>query len=467
MFEGDTVMASISSPGLGSGLDVNALVQSLVQAEQKPAALRLDQREAQLQTRLSAFGAIKGALVALRDSLSALGAADLFGRLKATTSQPDLFTATAAAGADIGDYRIEVIQLASAQKLISGPFAADTAIGTGTLTLAAGGSSFEVTIGESDQTLSAIRDRINAAAGNPGIVARVVTGDDGQHLVLTQTRTGSNQAITITASGGDGGLASLTHDPANAVTGNYTEQTPAADAQVRIDGVLRSSAGNRIEDAVDGVDLELRAADPGRPVDLTVARDATGAKDAIRKFVSTYNALMGTLANLGRYDPESRSAGPLVGDSAARALGTMLRRELGIPLPDTANGTRVLSAIGITADRNGNLTLSESRLDERLKNEPLAVSALFTGDGGLLDRLEPLVAGYGGASGVIDTRTRSLQEAIRAVNQDRKRLDERMENLQNRYLAQFTALDKLVGQLQSTSTFLTQQIANMNAINNR
>jgi flagellar hook-associated protein 2 len=177
--------------------------------------------------------------------------------------------------------------------------------------------------------------------------------------------------------------------------------------------------------------------------------------------------LISTLGNLSRYDPESKSAGPLLGDSAARALGATLRRELSTPLSDTTNDLRVLSAIGITSDKAGNLTLKASRLDEVLKNDPSAVSALLTGDGGLLDRLEPVVTGYGGTSGVVDARTRSLQDAIRGLTQDRERLDQRMENLQNRYLAQFTALDKLVGQLQSTSSFLTQQIANMNALNSR
>ncbi|HBG50501.1 MAG TPA: flagellar cap protein, partial [Gammaproteobacteria bacterium] len=363
-------MASISSPGLGSGLDVNALVQGLVQAEQQPAQLRLDQRETQLQTRLSAFGALKGALVALRDSLTALSGSGLFGQIKATISQPELFTATASSDASAGEYRIEVVQMASAHKLLSGAFAANTAIGTGTLAITAGGTSFEVAIDENGQTLSAIRDRINAATGNPGIVARVVDGDDGQHLILTQGKTGSDQAITITTSGGNGGLASLVHDPLNAVTGNYTEQSPAHNAQIRIDGVLRSSPTNRIEDVVDGVDLELLAANPGNPADMQLALDSTGAKDAIKKFIETYNALISTLGNLSRYDPESKSAGPLLGDSAARALGATLRRELSTPLSDTTNDLRVLSAIGITSDKAGNLTLKASRLDEVLKNDP-------------------------------------------------------------------------------------------------
>jgi flagellar hook-associated protein 2 len=459
-------MASISSPGIGSGLDVNALVQGLVQAEQKPAELRLAQRETTLQTRLSAFGALKGALVALRDSLTALGGAKLFGQIKATVSQSELFTTSASSDASLGEYRIEVLQLASAQKLLSGAFTADAAIGTGTLTLAAGGNAFEVTIDEQNQTLTAIRDRINAAPTNPGIVARVVTGDDGEHLILSQTRTGSDQAITITASGGNGGLASLAHDPLNTITANYTEQSPATDAQIRVDGVLRSSATNRIDNAVDGVDLDLLAANPGHPADLKLVPDSTGARDAIQKFVDAYNALIGTLTNLGRYDPASKTAGPLLGDSAVRALGVALRRELGAPLAGDEGNLRVLSAIGITSDKTGKLTLNQSRLEEQLKDKPAAVAALFTGEGGLIDRMAPVMSGYGGASGVMDARTRSLQDAIRGLTQDRERLDQRMENLQKRYLAQFTALDKLVGQLQSTSSFLTQQIANMNAISN-
>ena len=139
-------MASISSPGLGSGLDVSALVQGLIQAERQPAQLRFDQREAGLQTRLSAFGALKGALVALRDSLGALRGPDLFGRITATISQPSLFTASTTTGVRAGNHRVEVVQLASAQKLLSAGFSANAALGTGTLALTLGETSFEVAI---------------------------------------------------------------------------------------------------------------------------------------------------------------------------------------------------------------------------------------------------------------------------------------------------------------------------------
>ena len=126
---------------------------------------------------------------------------------------------------------------------------------------------------------------------------------------------------------------------------------------------------------------------------------------------------------------------------------------------------KLLSAVGVSTDKTGLLTLNESRLTEQLKLNPAGVTALFTGAGGLVERMDRVLSGYGDANGVVDARTRSLQNAIRSLDKDRERLDQRMENLQKRYLAQFTALDGLVGQLQSTSTFLTQQIANMNAIN--
>ena len=458
-------MASISSPGLGSGLDVSALVQGLIQAERQPAQLRFDQREAGLQTRLSAFGALKGALVALQDSLGSLGGPNLFGRITATISQPSLFTASTTTGVRAGNHRVEVVQLASAQKLLSAGFTANATLGTGTLALTLGETSFDVAIDSGSQTLTGIRDRINAAEDNPGIIASIVAGDDGEHLVLTATQTGSNKAITVLASGGDGGLARLDHDPLNAITGNFTEQHPAADAQIRIDGVLRSSATNRIENAVDGVSLDLLSASPGNPADLQLAPDSTEARSTIKKFVETYNALVGTLANLSRYDPDSGSAGPLLGDSAVRALGTQIRREFSAPLSMADGDLKLLSAVGISTDKTGLLTLDESRLTEQLKLNPSGVATLFTGAGGLVERMDRVLSGYGDANGVVDARTRSLQNAIRSLGDDRERLDQRMENLQKRYLAQFTALDGLVGQLQSTSTFLTQQIANMNAIN--
>jgi flagellar hook-associated protein 2 len=458
-------MASISSPGLGSGLDVSALVQGLIQAERQPAQLRFDQREAGLQTRLSAFGALKGALVALRDSLGALRGPDLFGRITATISQPSLFTASTTTGVRAGNHRVEVVQLASAQKLLSAGFSANAALGTGTLALTLGETSFEVAIDSGSQTLAGIRDRINAAGDNPGIIASIIAGDDGEHLVLTATQTGSNKAITVLASGGDGGLARLDHDPLNAIAGNFTEELPAADAQIRIDGVLRSSSTNRIESAVDGVSLDLLSASPGNFADLQLAPDSTGARSTIKKFIETYNALAGTLANLSRYDPDSGSAGPLLGDSAVRALSAQLRREFGAPLRVADGDMKLLSAVGVSTDKTGLLTLNESRLTEQLKLNPAGVTALFTGAGGLVERMDRVLSGYGDANGVVDARTRSLQNAIRSLDKDRERLDQRMENLQKRYLAQFTALDGLVGQLQSTSTFLTQQIANMNAIN--
>ena len=457
---------TLSSPGIGSGLDVNSLVQNLVQAEQKPAQLRLDQREATLQTSLSAFGTLKGALGTLSDSLNALNGANLFDRITATISNPALFTASVSSNAASGDHRIEVIQLASAQKLLSTGFTSGTAIGTGTLTIASGGTSFDVVIGGADTTLTGIRDSINDAAGNPGIVASVIAGDDGQHLILANTKTGSTQTITITASGGDGGLAKLAYDPLNGVSGHYTEQRPATDAQIRIDGVLRSSSTNQINNAVDGVNLTLLSADSGNPVNLTLAPDSSGAKNAIKQFVDSYNALTDTLAKLSSYDPTSRTAGPLLGDATARTLGAALRREFSAPLNDHSAQLNVLSAIGITTDKTGKLTLDEARLGAQLETSPSAVAALFTGPGGLVDRMEPTVSSYGGANGLVTARTSSLQQAINGIGQDRTDLAQRMDDLKNRYLAQFNVLDQLLGQLQSTSSFLTQQIANMKSISN-
>lgn len=128
-------MASITSPGIGSGLDVTSLVNSLVTAEGQPAAQRLDTREAKLQAQLSALGNVKSALSTFKTSLSALTSASSFQKRSAVSGNTDLFTAAVAGTPVAGSYEIEVQQLAQAHKLSSSPFDdANSAVGTGTLT---------------------------------------------------------------------------------------------------------------------------------------------------------------------------------------------------------------------------------------------------------------------------------------------------------------------------------------------
>ena len=256
-------MPSIVSTGIGSGLDISGIVQSLVAAEGQPVELRIGQKEARAQSRLSAFGSLKSALSDFRDKLDAMKTADKFLTRKALSGNEDVFTASTNSNATPAKYDIEVVQLAQSQKLTSGAFAgADAVVGTGTLLVSLGAATASIEITDQNNTLAGIRDAINEKLDNPGVAATIVNAANGSYLILSSDTTGTASPITVTQSGGDGGLSVLEYDPVNGNT-SLTESIAAQDALVRIDGLDVVSSTNSVEGAIEGVTLESVGGQPG------------------------------------------------------------------------------------------------------------------------------------------------------------------------------------------------------------
>ena len=228
-------MASITSTGIGSGLDIAGIVQQLVIAEGQPVEARITQQESRAQAKLSAFGSLKAALADFRDKLDIMKSLDKFLVRRAVSGNEDYFTVTADSNAVPSGYAVEVAQLAQAQKLTSGAFTdSDTVVGTGTLTIQVGTEIVSLQIDAENNTLAGIRDAINEAVDNPGVGASIVNADSGSYLILTAEKTGVANTITVTQSGGDGGLAALEYDPPTSTA--LTETIAAQDGLIRIDG---------------------------------------------------------------------------------------------------------------------------------------------------------------------------------------------------------------------------------------
>jgi flagellar hook-associated protein 2 len=447
----------ISSPGLGSGLDVNTLVSKLVQAEIQPAQNQIDNQRASVTTQTSALGTLKSLLASLQSSLSSLADGSAFTKYTATSSDTDVFAATAGAGAMPGTYQIEVLQTAAAQKLSSAAYASGVAVGTGNLTLSVGDQSIDLAIDSTNNTLAGIRDAINGASDNPGVSATIVHAEDGDHLVLTSTRTGVANAFSISASGGDGGLDALTWDAAT-TTGSLTLQAAAADAQVNIDGFTSSSSSNVVDGAIDGITLNLASADPGNPQTLTVGRDAATMQSLVQGFVTAYNQFVQGAGQLASYDPASQTAGPLLGDSTLRGVRSALASVLSGAAGSNSSGLRTLADIGINLQADGTLQFDANKLGDALNSQSAQVSALFGGSSGYAGRLNALLKGYLGADGLLDIRNDSLNTQSERLDQQQAQLDKRQQSIQSRYLAQFTALDVTMSQMTQTSNFLSSQL---------
>lgn len=456
------------SGGIGSGLDVAGLVQKLVDAERTPVQAQLARKEATLQAQLSGFGLLSSALSGVRSALDGLTSTTLFTAFKAASADDTRFTASADATAAAGSYSIEVSNLASAHKLASGAFAnADAVVGTGTLTLSLDGKSADIVIDDSNKSLAGIRDAINAARdvnGKPlGVTATLVTSTGGvepagTYLVLTSSVTGANKTISLTQTGGDGGLAALQYETGGLANG-LAEKTPPADAVVKVDGYTYASSSNTVTGALAGVTLNLKNTTTA-PVALTVSADTGSVRARMQALVDAYNGLHTVVQQQGGYDAAAGRGGALIGEPALRNLENQLRRQIS-QLP-TGTGLQAAGDIGLKFDSSGKLSLDGAKFDAALSTDRSAVASFLQGTTGLATRLKGVVDGYANASsGVIQARTTGINNRLRDISDQREALDLRMTALQDRYLKQFNALDGLLSQITATGNFLTQQLASL------
>lgn len=457
-------MAGLSSPGLGSGLDINSLVTQLVAAEKKAPQAQITRAQTATVTTISALGNLKGALGAFNTALNNLKTLDAFSGRTATSSEPDTFTASASTTAAPGTYEIEVVQLAQANQLRSTAFVggAGSTVGTGTLTINVGSNTFQVGVGASANTLAGIRDAINQATGNTDRVrATIVNATDGAHLVLTSQTTGAASAITISQEGGDGGLSRLAYDTQNTV--NYPDAVAAQDSIVAVAGFTRSSPTNTVTDVIDGITLTLLEEDAGEIHTLTVAADKNTVKTRIKTFVDQYNAMQSTLASLRSYEPTTKVAGPLLGDAMLRGIESDIRAKM----TDVAGGStvfRTLASIGITTQKNGSLVLDDAKLTAAMNSNYDEVAKLFGGENGIATRLSNSITPRLAVDAELDVRSKRLNTKSVELQKQQATLETRMADVERRYKAQFTALDSLLSKLQSTSSFLTQQLSSISKI---
>ena len=212
-----TSTGTISSAGIGSGLDVNAIVNSLMAVERQPLT-RLQTTATTMQTKLSAFGQMQSLVSAFRDAMAPLYKADSYALTNASSSDPTSVSVGSTAKAVPGTYSVSVSALSSTQSTVSasGQFTSETdVVGTGSLTLTlgtwsagqtaftpkTGTTSVVIPIGASENTLAGIRDKINAA--NAGVSATIVTDSTGSRLAFQSSSTGANNGFRISVSDDD------------------------------------------------------------------------------------------------------------------------------------------------------------------------------------------------------------------------------------------------------------------------
>ena len=451
----------ITATGIGSGIDIDTLVSGLIDAERQPIDRRLTEDETRANALLSAFGDISTTLTALNTSVKNLATPSAFQATSATSSSSSLVSATSNETATPGSYVVSVTDIAKAQTLSSKTFTSTTdVVGTGTLNIAVGsGTPVAITIDSTNNTLSGIRNAINAASA--GATASIIKDGSAYRLLIT-SNTGASNTLSMSVSGdGDGtdtgddtGLSALNYYSGD---NQMTQRQAAQDASFSVNGLPLTSATNVITDIVDGLDVTLSQATTS-PVTITVAKNTDAVVAEIESFVALYNSFYSSTKALTKYDASTSQAGVLQGDFTAKSILTQMRQSLTSAVTTSTHST--LSDLGIRVNAEGLLELNKDTFVAAWNADSDEVSAFFAGSStadGLADGIEDTLSGILNATGSIASRTDALNTELATVALERAKLDARLAKIEARYLRQFNAMDALVAQLTSTGDFLEAQ----------
>jgi flagellar hook-associated protein 2 len=437
--------ALITSTGIGSGLNIGAIVSSLTTAYGASETTQLTNQQNSLDAQVSAYGTFTAAVDTLKLSLPSLEDPSQLAAFAATVADKNIASASTGVDAVTGTYSLLVNNLATVATATSAPLSGTAAVGTGTLTIAVGSSSTAITINSSNNTLGGIAAAINSTP-NAGVSASVITTTGGSRLVLTGTSTGLANQISVTPSGGDGGLASL------ALT-----TVPAQNASYSINGFAASSGSNVVTNAISGVTLNLlQASAPATPTTLTVSPDTSTAQGAIDKFVTAVNGVLSSIQTLTSYDPSTQTAGPLNGNVTLEAFQNQLQTILG-KFSNADGGVKSLTDLGISAGTDGTYTTNDTTLGNALSANLASVGNLLGGANGIATQISNMVDGYTKPGGLIATINQGLQTGLTNVSKQQTALAAQLAAYSAQLTAQYNAMDTAVALLKQTQTYLNAE----------
>jgi flagellar hook-associated protein 2 len=457
-------MATYSSLGVGAGLDLQTLLSKLMDAERTPVR-QLESRIAATNTKISSYGTLQSKLDGLKAASDTLKFESSLVAKTATSTDSSVATATASASALNGSYTLEVSQLASTQKSFSAAFNANQTFGSGTLTFSINGSpTTAIDITGSDNTLQGIGAQINAA--NVGVKATVIASSDGsQRMVFTSDKTGADQSFTLSSSipavapFGGGTAVSL---------GDFDETTDglarkvASDAMVKIDGISVSSSSNTFEAALPGVSFTVSKAstvDTPAISTLTIGNNDEKIVAAVQAFVDAYNAVSTNVTQNTGYDSVKKAGKAFSGDFAVRSVMDDLRNARSTePAGVSSSVFKTLNDLGISVQQSGALSLDSTKLKEKLAAASGDVIKTLNAYG---DAFSSSLSGTLSTGGAFASRVDGLNSSVQRYQDSITALEVRLAQTERRYRAQFTALDKYVSAMQSTGSYLSQQLSSL------
>ena len=455
-------MATASSLGVGTGIDLQSMLTSILTAERAPITVANSKITA-TNAKISLYGTLKSKLDSLQSASDTLRFPSRLSAVSATSSDSKVAVATASFNATPTSYDVNVTQLASAQKSFSNSYTSGTTFSTGPLTFTVSGTATSAIDIPDGSTLQQVGAAINSA--KIGVTATVITSGDGsQRMILTGDKSGDGNGFSLTSSATpSGGQSSLDAfdllTPAEVLDGSdKLQRSEAQNALMTIAGVPVSSSSNTFANSVEG--LTFTASKVGQTT-ISVQNDASTVTAAVQAFVDSYNAAITVVKNNNGYDTAKKTGQAFTGDFAARSVvDTLGSARTTVPDSLSTATFKTLSELGVTIQQSGLLTLDSAKLNKALGTSASETVRTLNAYG---EAFSVKVLEMQGSGGVVSTRLNSLNATVQRDKEKIAALEVRVSMIERRYRAQFTALDKFMSAMQTTSSGLAQQLASLTA----
>ncbi|WP_334018930.1 flagellar filament capping protein FliD [Alteromonas sp. S015] len=461
---------TITNAGVGSGLDLEAIISATIQASNQPKLQKFSERESELSVQLTSIGAIKSVMSKLQDVFEGLSDPEEFNKRTANVRQPDsasslgdLVSVSADNTATTGSFDISVSQLAQGSRAKSDPAStftsADEVItsSASTLTFSAGANSFDIDI-EAGATLEDIRQAINDASGSFGVSANIInTGSEsllviesfeagaGNDLVITNNNAELDRLSTVANGGGAGGMTIAAEDVAQ-------------DAIIEVDGIQITNSSNVFSDAVQGLSITARrVSESGEVANADVNFDREGVTTKIDEFIAAFNNTIDMISQ-----QSTLVSSPLFGDATVRSIKNQLTNALTNQISG-AGSFETIFDIGLSLNESGKLEKQnvvrsvEEALDEDFAN----VGKLFTNTDGLANTFGKILENYVDSSGILKQREDSINVQQDELEDDVANHQYRMERLEASLRDKYASLDTLIASMRSSGDYLMGQLASL------
>lgn len=445
-------MASITFGGLASGLDTNAIIDALMDIERQPLE-RLERDKSFYKSRLEAFSTFDSKLDALKAAFEDIDTSSEFRSYSAKSASEEFFSVETSSLASAGSYAVEVVNLAQVQKDVSAGYASpsDPSFSAGSLSI--NGTNIAIDGGDA---LSTIVDKINAAnAGDTptGVSAALINDGtaSGYRIVLS----GEDASSTFSAT--------ATGVSANGTALTFTGTQTAQQATAIVDGITIVSNNNTLSGAIPGVTVNLlKENEAGEATSLSVSVDTEGVKAKLDQFVTAYNEIITFIAD--QKDTSWQNDSGL--QSVKRRMQKMLVQNVG-----GTGSLQHLVDIGVSTDENdGTISLDATKINDLIANDFESLEQLFLGDGengGIVESFSSYLDSVtSSVDGLYASKKKSTDSSIKGIDRNIQNMELRLEQRERSMRTQFEALELLMSSMNSTSSYLTQQISNMNNNNN-